>query len=450
MPRKLRASAVIVSVAALLGLAGPIAASSASGSTKLQVAQQAMLGQQAADAVAATVNQNAPGFAGVEVNPSQPGVAVYWHGRPPASVTAATAASAQDNRVRLRFLPAPYSLAQLLALRSAINSDPGFHTSGISLIFIYAQATGLYIGVTNGDSLKARELPAIAATHIPVHFFSASVIPLGSSPHPVHFSAVTLIDFPGAIPLASVPGRYKDQPPFSGGDFIYSLYAGKDYGCSSGFGAHFTSSPKDYFMLTAAHCFVHSELGTQSFWIDGNGLKVGQSFTASFGNDAGSIATVVGVKGAGGGHTIYLGPGSTSNSGQSKVNVLGAEPTDEGDNVYTSGAYSGSRGPAEIQVAEAEWSGRTPDGTNYTVFGQYAKTLNKSEIAGQGDSGGPVYVPVKGGIDAVGLVSAAPTSTGAPCVGIGGRKCFYGLLFPEMTGTSTSIYADMNIAVNVP
>jgi hypothetical protein len=387
----------------------------------------AIVGQQAANAVAATVSTNTPGFAGVEVNPNEPGVTVYWHGRPPASVTTTATASAHANRVKLRFLSAPYSLAQLLALRSAINRDPGFYRSGIALIFIYAQATGLYIGVANGNSAKARELPAIASTTIPVHYFAASVTPL------------------------SVPGRYKDAPPFSGGAFIYTVYAGKDWGCSSGFGMHFTSNPKEFFMLTAAHCMAESELGTEPFWVDGSGLKVGQTFYWSPSNDTVSLATVVGVKGAGGGHTIYLGPTSlTSTKGQSRANVLGAESVDEGDNVYTSGAYSGSRGPAEIQVAEAEWDADTLDGTGYTVFGEYAKTLNKSAIAGQGDSGGPVYVPVKGGVKAVGLISAAPSSTTAPCVGIMGRTCYYGLLFPEMTGTETSIEDSMNITVNTP
>jgi hypothetical protein len=120
--------------------------------------------------------------------------------------------------------------------------------------------------------------------------------------------------------------------------------------------------------------------------------------------------------------------------------------------VYTSGAYSGTRGPAEIQVAEAEWDSSTLDGTGYTVFGEYAKSLKKSEIAGNGDSGGPVYVPVSGGVKAAGIVSAAPTATQVGCVGIvySGRKCFYGVLFPEMTGTSTSIEDSMNITVNTP
>jgi hypothetical protein len=40
----------------------------------------------------------------------------------------------------------------------------------------------------------------------------------------------------------------------------------------------------------------------------------------------------------------------------------------------------------------------------------------------------------------------------APGAGIilSGRTCFYGLLFPIMTGTATSIEDDLNMAVNTP
>lgn len=70
--------------------------------------------------------------------------------------------------------------------------------------------------------------------------------------------------------------------------------------------------------------------------------------------------------------------------------------------------------------------------------------------AGQGDSGGPVFINVRGGVSAAGLVSAGTTSHEVPCVGIiyKGRLCTSDLLFPWMTGTATSILSDMNLAMN--
>jgi hypothetical protein len=63
-----------------------------------------------------------------------------------------------------------------------------------------------------------------------------------------------------------------------------------------------------------------------------------------------------------------------------------------------------------------------------------------------------VWTYAKGGVDAAGIISAGPISTGAACVGIilSGRKCYYGLLFPIMTGTATSIEDDLNMTVNTP
>jgi hypothetical protein len=430
---RVRLAACAAAGALALALMAATPAAAHTNSSQHAAASGPMANQQTVNAVAATVNQSAPGFAGIEVNPSKLGVTVYWHGRPPASVTATAMASASDNRVKLQFLSAPYSLAQLLALRNAIISSPGYLSSGISITSIYPQATGLFIGVTNGDSSRARSLSPIATTTIPITYFAASAVPL------------------------SVPGRYNDQPPFKGGAIIWAytpLPPPDDVAaCTSGFGMHFASKPSEYFILTAAHCMREDQLGTQPFWTWEDALKVGQTFSWSPGNDAVDIATSVGVKGAGGSHQIYLGPASlTSASGQSLTNVVGASSVTVGDSIYQSGAFSGTRGPAKVDSVTESWIAKTTDGISYTVFGAYAATSNKSEFAGEGDSGGPVYVPAKGGVSAIGIVSAAPDTDTAPCVGImlSGRKCFYSLYFPLMTGTSTSIESDLNVRVNTP
>jgi hypothetical protein len=95
-----------------------------------------------------------------------------------------------------------------------------------------------------------RRLPVIAQSRIPVHYFVSPTVPL------------------------SVPGRFKDTPPFWGGDFIETKFLHILPVCSSGFGMHFSNRKgQPWFMLTAAHCMAHSELLHQKFWIWGNHLR---------------------------------------------------------------------------------------------------------------------------------------------------------------------------------
>jgi hypothetical protein len=61
-----------------------------------------------------------------------------------------------------------------------------------------------------------------------------------------------------------------------------------------------------------------------------------------------------------------------------------------------------------------------------------------------------VFIQVKGGVEAVGIISATrSTADKAPCTGVDpGRGCYWSLEFPLMTGTSTSIETEMKLSVN--
>jgi hypothetical protein len=437
-----------------LGLTAAVgAASTARTSGDRQLGAQSQL---AANTVADHVDTlvsatHVTGFAGEEVLPTEPGLDVYWHGRPPATVTRLTFGVARRLGVAVRFLSAPYSLAQLLGFRSQINNEPGFAKSGVSMILIYPQATGLYIGVAHGSLRARRFLPVIARSRIPVHFYPASIVPFDYGTRPKMFNSALPIELRTRVLPTSdtLPGRWEDTPPFAGGAFIYTQYAGLYEECSSGFTVHFANAPKKYFMLTAGHCIAYKELGTQVFKIEGNDLKLGTTYSFSGGNDAVSLAPVNGT--ADDGAFIYTGSTSlTTSKGQALATVKGADAVQVGDVVSQSGAWSGERTGIKISDTEAEWTLETNDGLEYDAFGAYGATSNKAEAAGQGDSGGPVFINVKGGVSAVGLVSAGTTAHLVPCVGIiyKDRKCSSDLLFPLMTGTSTSIESDMNLAVN--
>lgn len=421
---------------ALAGTSGPRHAA-ASGGDEVDYGQLA--GNAVAQRVESVVStEHLSGFAGEEVNPSptHPGVTIYWHGPVPALLprlagAAATArASGIAAGVTVRLMPAPYSQAQLMAFENAISASRGFR-QGISSMGFYPQATGLWVGVnTQADLAKVRRLPVIAHSRIPVHYFVSPTVPL------------------------SVPGRFKDTPPFWGGDFIQTKFLHLLEECSSGFAMHFSNRKgQPWFMLTAAHCMAHSELTRQKFWILGNHLNVGVTFSWSAANDAVALYTgrPYGVRGAGGGRKIYTGVTSMTNArGQFGTDVKGSAPVFAGDVVSTSGAYSGERTQIHITTTEWRWEAETLDGLRYEVFGARAIKTNHSNAAGHGDSGGPVLINVKGGIKAVGIISATsdPLHT-ALCTGIRvNRVCYWDINFSLMTGTSTSIEADLNLRVN--
>jgi hypothetical protein len=423
-----------ITLAACLAANLPIAPAAAIG----RPAQTAQTAQLAVDATAQRVESavsggRLSGFAGDVVNPSpsRPGLTIYWHGPVPTTISslAATAGTARvagvASGIAIRFRPAPYSLAQLIGLRAQINNSPGFAAAGISMILIYPQATGLVIGVSEG-SARARRLWAITRSRIPVRYVTESVVPLS---------------------------RYLDTPPFWGGDFLAAktLRQGLYTYCSSGFGVHSANNRNNFFMLTAAHCMIRGDLRKQRFWIAGNGETVGTTWGFSAPNDTVSLATRTGVRGAGGGSSIYAGGTGLRNSGgEHAAAVLGASYVRAGDLIAQSGAFSGERTGIRVTTNQAEWVAVTVDGVTYRVFGAFAQKRKGVEAAGQGDSGGPMFVTVRNGVIAVGLVSSAPGNAHARCVGVvpPGRQCYSSVLFPIMTGTSTSILAQLRLRLN--
>jgi hypothetical protein len=403
-------------------------------------------GMAAANSVADQVESlagTASGFAGVVINPWHREVDVYWHGHAPARLTRLAVVAASGG-VTVQFFAAAYSQAQLNGFRAKILASPGEASAGVAMIVIYPQATGLSIGVVHGIA-RVRRLSVIAKSRIPVHFFNTSVLPLDLVRKPAKVSGVMPVDY--KVPLTSIPGRWADEPPFKGGAAIESTYGGNTYYCSTGFGLHFANSPKRFFMLTAAHCIVYKELFTQVFSIPNNSKKVGSTFYFISDYDAVTLDTSQGVTGAGGSYEIYGGSTSkTTSKGQSLQRVLGTIKNNVGALVYTSGAFSGERS-GTIVSTNVEWSASTVDGHSYDVFGSEAQNSAHTNVAGQGDSGGPIFSFTTGGVLAAGIVSAGVTAHPATCTGItGGRKCFWDVLFPNIL----SILPAGNLAVNTP
>jgi hypothetical protein len=462
-----RATRVAVTVAATALLSGPVMAAASGTARAVAPARASRAGGAGAAAAAAVVNAGAgaaqaavnsvagnvesdaatdhlSGFAGVEVSPAPASsVTVYWHGTVPAAlsrfVATDTMAMARTltagGGITVRFRAAPYTQAQLTGLQAAVSNSPGFASSGISSLVFYPQATGLFVSVDNqADLARARSLPALAHTPIAVRYEVAPVTQL------------------------SLPGRYGARPPFLGGIFLGTRYDSRSYQCSSGFGMHYANRRgAPFFVTTAAHCATQGDLGRQRFWAWGDGKDVGVSLNFESNDDTVSLYTGApyGVTKAGGGGRIYVGTTSrTSVKGQGTAAVRGAAAVVPGDLVNTSGAFSGERTGIRVVTTEMEWTGETPDGFEYRVFGAEAIKRNRSNAAGQGDSGGPVYLFNNGrndkdGVRAAGLISVGFDRHYAACTGLRDRRCFWDIGFPLMTGTATSIEREMNLAVNM-
>jgi len=448
-----RAATVALAATATVALSVPMASAATGASRPASPVGAGQAGTAVVNAALNTVAENVqsdaaadhlPGFAGVEVSPAPAAsVTVYWHGAVPArlsrsavsSAMALTRALTATGPITVRFQPAPYTQAQLAGLQAAVNNSPGFASSGISSLGFYPQATGLLVNVgSQADLVRARQLPALAHARVAVRYAVAPVTPL------------------------SLPGRYKDTPPFLGGIFVAARYPAISYECSSGFGMHYANRKgAPYFLTTAAHCAVRSELRKQRFWAWGNRKDIGVSFAFEARDDTVSLytGTPYGVKRAGGGARIFVGNTSrTSAKAEPTAPVRGAAPVVSGDLVNASGAFSGERTGIRVVTTDMEWTGETPDGVEYRVFGAEAIKENRSNVAGQGDSGGPVYFFANGrndrnGVRAAGVISVGFDSHYAPCTGLPGRKCFWDIGFPLMTGTSTSIEREMGLAVNV-
>jgi hypothetical protein len=210
---------------------------------------------------------------------------------------------------------------------------------------------------------------------------------------------------------------------------------------------HFANKPSTYFMLTAYHCFAQKFLGTQKFYTFNNNLNEGSSYDVAANDDSGSLFPT--TNGNDSSHYIYTGGTALEgNAHQEEIPVVGSSPVKVGALLCQSGAFSGERCSIKVRYTDVRWGPIcTVDDHCYYAFGGWAFKTSHAEAAGQGDSGGPVFVENSSGDAlAVGIVSAGTRNHRIACVGITspGRKCSTDMLFPFMTGTSTSIESMMN------
>ncbi|MFF0151981.1 hypothetical protein [Micromonospora sp. NPDC005203] len=330
------------------------------------------------------------GFAGIVADPTTRQLQVYWKGEPPANLVATARAT-----VATKVLSAPYSQRELLAAAERLQAKVG---DQITTVGPRADGAGLLVGTQDGL------LGATALAGVPV----------------------TVQTRVAAAPAT----RWDDSAPWWGGAAWRNTANGG--GCSTGFGVYQGGVTR---VLSAAHCANLNVLAVDPTW-----QTIGTVTTRNVSTD-----TLL-LNGSGGGRVFN---NSTDAAGHviSEFNnqVIGATPSQVGNWVCSSGAYSGTR--CSIQVKARNLCINVRDFGR--VCGQVqAENTTGANAVGQGDSGGPVEIVNAANtlqVWATGTTTAIDdTNTSVACTGYvdSGRVCawrmYYEDIFSGMAGVGAS------------
>jgi hypothetical protein len=363
-------------------LAGtPVPAGFASWEELLRV--QDKLNRAAAQVIAGTNSKADSGFAGVVANPLDRELKVYWKGHAPARLITTAQTTAP-----LTMLPAAYSKVELAAATKRLLAKAA---DKISTVGPRPDGAGLIVGTQHGLA-DAAELAGVAVT-----------VQTGVS--------------------ASPASRWDDSSPWWGGG-AWRTPAG---GCSTGFGVWHGGITR---VLSAGHCAAVGDVAT-----DPTGEVIG---TVVQKNDV-SDTLVIDAAAAG---IIYNNSIDANGDVVSEFSnpVVGAQPSQVGNFVCTSGASSGTRCSIQVKFRDL-CIGR--------ICGLVqAEHTAQQNAAGSGDSGGPVVIVNPNNTNQV-FATGTNTmiddfNTTVPCTGYRptGRTCgwrlFYEDIFAGMVGVGAT------------
>jgi hypothetical protein len=411
--------AAIAFVPSAANAARPAAAVQTMSPMARLMAVQAQLDGIVSDVSAQASFESAPGFASLVVHQQANDITLYWHGSMPAAVRAAV-----SRQPRIVVKSAPFTKHALDNERGLIFSQQAHRSTKLSRRVQVTEsgpaADARYLLVGVSGSLKlARTLPAIANSKVTVHLYHAA----------------------DAVPLS----RWNEGIPFKGGGWIANKTTGT--ACTSAFPAHFANDSSVNFMLTASHC-VKTPVSEQAWYAGaGNGslgLQMGVDWSVTPTNDGASIhlGAAFGTANGGGAHAIFTGGANKTVAGSSTETtsqVTGSGGNSNGDILCVSGSYSGA--VCNNKVISNDWGWTLPAGLTH---GSKVTQQSGKGAVGEGDSGGPVYMTVSGGVQARGIVSAGDPGQNGTCQGAQTGTCYSTWYF----GNINPILAALNMAVN--
>jgi hypothetical protein len=303
---------------------------------------------------------------------------LYWQGTLPEPMQQALTKE-RANNVQISVKSAPYSRLELDQQAEAILRA-GTLPGGVVVHSVGARndGSGLNVGVHAAEGVVAGSDVAQAAR-------------------------TALQEIGDGVPVfvtEEAPPRFlsRENDPYKNGGA--TLYDGNGGVCTSGFGAYWPFVQKSY-VITAAHCG-----GLGSRW----GIQ-NQSIGTAEGRDVYNDALFIATPG-GAGDAIWDGPGYGQN-GQFGKFVRGAAHTLPGEYLCVSGSLTGVMCSLHVDQNGIKLPYRDPfDGnTQKEIHVNRIHQINNHIAAGQGDSGGPVFVPnIPGdqqGVTARGLITGA-------------------------------------------
>jgi hypothetical protein len=356
------------------------------------------------------------GFTSLRVDPETNSLTVYWRGDP-AGAEVAVLDVVRSSGINVQRLPAKYSRKQLDQKVALIEKDAvRVGNWRISQITKRPDGAGVEVGVVPVGGSGADRSPSG---------------PWADEKLPNLQSAIRAGDvFIVETRTEARPMFRENDSPSGNGHFGGSLIRGPGV-CSSGFAVHWPGVG-DY-MTTAAHCG-----GVGSAWFNGAGEFMGYMTNGNIGYDLRFIQTPSAGR-------IWSGP-QIYRPGQYHVPVRRASHTHIGDWLCISGSFTGIRcsvrasGPTSHCGVDAIGLGPC-----FNVEGGISSVHEL--IMGEGDSGGPVFLPINGfnqpnsAADARGLVSSSPERSREsgwgpyPCfdpLSGGVRNCFTALWFTDI------------------
>lgn len=364
-------------LAAGAALPGEVAAmSSVALSRGTEPPSQAVLAEQAVlDAQVAALLPVAtadPAYVGVWIDPDAAAIRIYVHGTPGSALTDLLRSTAGTG-THIFTTQSPYALAALAGGQQAIVANAIWKTAGINDVIRAVDGSSLEVDVQAPLPAAVQSAVTALAT-VPVSFVTA--------------------------PQVDASTRQVDTAPFWGGDRIVGS---NGESCSGGFAAH---SPSGHtYLITAAHC---GAVGTT--WTNGNGSAlVGTLAYTDLIYERGAYDASIIDTNPNGGSAGDVYDGAWNDSTGFHKRVTGTMTEVAGNYVCMSGSFSGVVCNAKV-VATGQPSSCD---SGYACFKDFVEQQGHLPLAGNGDSGGPVF-----GLDANSQDLAAATivsiTTGSP------------------------------------
>jgi hypothetical protein len=373
-----------------------------SASNELPNPAQAAAAYELGSSLAATF----PGqYGGITLSNDNANINIYVTSTSSALTSAVNAVAPSGS---VNFFTVANSWNSLQSVQQQIEAaQPSLLEQGIDITQFYIEASTNRV-VIDVDSLTSTEVAALNQQ------FGESEITV------VPASAAN-----AAIPLTS---RDDDSSPFNAGDNETAVHDSDYYQCSSGYGMDISGVP---YILTAAHCFpsgasVANELfNTDTDTVVGGGNSMGSVSAVDTTSDGTDSEYLSGE----GSDLIWTGAiGSPT-----KEYVYGLTGVTEGETgICSSGGLDGGICGLTVGTTDncqtlfylnSSWSEVSRTACDLI----YVDNTSGDAWAGEGDSGGPMYLVNDGNYYGIGLISAGISGDTATCPynAWSGRTCYY-------------------------